>query len=288
MLRLALSRFYGAFARHFLRLRRSNIRTRSADCLLACSLLCSWTAAHAQKQPARLCQQLVLEGQAQQGFEWHASIGHPAGSGGNAAIWLIRLVPEGAGMLGGVIDMHSLSKGWDLAISPASNQDYPDALLLATPPYASINPREIATTYSLRAQDAITWSPRQFHFFTTAADLARARQLYQTLLDPKSDAMTRRLTSAQLLDFSTTAPALASGRMEILDAHLVSGTADPAPFAAQWASSITHIPHTFDPNAGKSSPRGELHSLRFRITISLPQGWKAPSGLQAVPAKCAE
>src|SRR6202012_1467559 len=80
--------------------------------------------------------------------------------------------------------------------------------------------------------------------------------------------------SSQLLDLSTDPTYIASGRLDILDAHLVSGSADPAPFATQWAASLDRIPHTLDPDNGKPSKEGQFHTLRFQITLWLPAWWK--------------
>jgi len=161
-------------------------------------------------------------------------------------------------------------------------------VLLASPPYGSLNSREIATTYGMRAQDAIAWSPRHFHFFTSADSLGRARGLYHTLLDPNAAPASRQQASGQLLKLSTDSNSIAAGRLDVLDAHLISGSADPAPFAAQWAAGFGSIPHTLDPDGGKTSLQGELHSLHFKITLWLPAAWKTPAGKGTVPARCAE
>lgn len=235
-------------------------------------------------QPAP-CRQLVFVGEVQQGNAWQASIGH-APSPAEKTDWLIRLVPTRPSPLGA-------STGWDIAVSPATDQDYPDALLLASPPYGSLNAREIATTYGLRAQDAIAWSPRHFHLFFTSQGLQQARQLYRALLNPTPGAHPaadhQQKASSQLLDLAADPAHTAAGRLDILDAHLVSGSADPAPFAAQWAASLARTPHTLDALAGaKPAPLGEIHSLRFRLTLWLPPTWKAPSGVENRPATCAE
>jgi len=115
----------------------------SAVLIFFLSTLCTL----AQHKQSHLCHKLTFEAEVSQNAEWHASIGQN---------WLIRLVP--------VSPLASGLSGWDIAVSPATDQDYPDALLLATPPYGSLNSREIATTYAMRAQDAIAWSPRSFHF----------------------------------------------------------------------------------------------------------------------------
>lgn len=252
----------------------------------ACILLFSCRIVQPQAQPVRLCRQLVLEGQAGQGSEWHASLGRDAAG----LPWLIRLVPVGKTQNAPTIS------GWDLAISPLVDQDYPDALLLASPPYGSLNSREIATTYGMRAQDAVAWSPRHFHFFASSNSFTRARSLYSTLLNPNSvanatarqQASTQLQASAQLLDLSTNPASVATGKFEILDAHLVSGSADPAPFASQWAAVFDRMPHALDSGTGKPTPQGELHSLRFKLTLWLPDSWKASAGGKTTRGKCAE
>jgi hypothetical protein len=248
--------------------------------LAACILLFFCSIVQAQKQPTRLCRQFVLEGQAVQGREWHASLGRDS----TGQLWLIRLVP-----VNGVQNkmQSSAAFGWDIAISPAMDQDYPDALLLASPPYGSLNSREIANTYGMRAQDAIAWSPRHFHFFAATGTLYLARRSYRTLFDPNSSAASRQLASRQLLDLGSDVTA-ASGRLDILDAHLISGSADPAPFAAQWAAALDRIPHTLDPDAGRPSLLGEIHMLHFKLTLELPAYWKPLSGFLTAPAKCAK
>jgi hypothetical protein len=248
----------------------------------------------AQSLPDSLCMQLQIQGEATQGAEWHVDLGHD--SAGQQ--WLIRLVPLGNSQISAGNSFSGPFSGWTLAVNPASDQNYPDALLLATPPYGSLNASQIATTYGLRAQDAIAWSPRHFHFFTSVADLSRARQLYRTLLNPKSAPATRQQASAQLLDLisnnstqdpeHTASGKLASGQIEILDAHLLAGTADPPPFAAQWAAALVRIPHTLDQNAASSTPAGALHSIRFRLTLWLPSSWKPAPSAGITRVKCAE
>lgn len=230
----------------------------------------SASCTQAQHKPDHLCHKLEFEAEVSQNSEWHASIGQN---------WLARLVPIGPFNPG--------FSGWDIAVSPAADQNYPDALLLAMPPYGSLNSREIATTYAMRAQDAIAWSPRHFHFFTSAADLEHSRQLYKVLRDPESDAATKQRAASQLLDLSADADRIATGRLDVLDAHLVSGTADPAPFAAQWAAGLARIPHTLD-HVESPTATGSLHSLRFRLTLWLPATWKAAETAGKLAVKCAE
>ena len=66
--------------------------------------------------------------------------------------------------------------GWDMVVDRIPPAGFPDALYLATPPYNSINQREIGTTYGLRAQDAIGWNPRSFRFLTDPAAFREAQQ----------------------------------------------------------------------------------------------------------------
>ena len=71
--------------------------------------------------------------------------------------------------------------GWDLVVDREPAAGFPDALLLATLPYNSINEREIGTTFGLRAQDAIGWNPRSFRFIVTPSDFREAQQLFRSL-----------------------------------------------------------------------------------------------------------
>ena len=104
------------------------------------------------------CSKVELQGEVNRGQEWRAAIGQG---------WAFRVLPVAG----------TEYSGWDLAID--RDGIYPDALLLATPPYGSLNQREIATTFGLRAQDAIAWQPRKFHFLTSEKGLTQARELYR-------------------------------------------------------------------------------------------------------------
>ena len=147
-------------------------------------------------RPARACGKVVLTGEVNGGQEWKAAIGEG---------WVFRLVPIRAGVPA------AAGTWWWIASRGAG---YPDALLLATPPYNSINEREVGTTYGLRAQDAIGWNPRSFHFLTDPAALRqgqaairRAEQAEQSepgqgsraAADPKKGAAVAQL-SGELMD----------------------------------------------------------------------------------------
>jgi hypothetical protein len=72
--------------------------------------------------PARVCSKVVLTGEVDAGQEWKDAIGQG---------WVFRMVPiRGANF-----------SGWDLVVDEADGAGYPDALLLASPPYNSINER---------------------------------------------------------------------------------------------------------------------------------------------------
>ncbi len=196
----------------------------------------------------------------------HAQVGpssewsHDIGAG-----WRVRLLPIPSSPTR--LPPYS---GWDIVIEPASAPGYPDALLLATPPYGSPSQREIATTFGMRAQDAIAWSPRQFRFLTSTPALLRSRALFAQLSSNppgqrriETQAQARLL--AELQDSSR-------GTLEILDATLTPGTANPPSFAAPWAARLSHIPQTV--LNGTPSARGRLRSIRFRLTLWVPSAWQ--------------
>src|SRR6202035_570027 len=110
------------------------------------------------------CKKVVLAGEVNAGQTWQTALGQE---------WVFRILPVPPGQAG--------YSGWDLAVDREPPAGYPDALLLATLPYNSINEREIGTTYGLRAQDAIGWNPRSFHFMIDAAAFREGRQVYLEL-----------------------------------------------------------------------------------------------------------
>jgi len=216
------------------------------------------------------CTRVELTGEVAAGHEWRASFGQG---------WVFRVVPIDSGGTKGAYS------GWDLVVDRERPAGYPDALLLATPPYNSINEREIGTTFGLRAQDALGWNPRSFHFLTDPAALAEAQKLYKEL-DPSHGPATQKAwdASLKLLHFSSRA---ASGEFRILDARLAPGIADAAPYAQNWALQAVKIPHTVEPVAnGASKARGEFHWMKFSLTLWLPTGWKTPPGAKVKSASC--
>ena len=226
---------------------------------------------------AESCKRISLDGEASAGQEWKSAIGQG---------WIFRVLPIDAGPQG--------YSGWDLVVDRAQPAGYPDALLLATLPYNSINQREIGTTFGLRAQDAIGWNPRSFLFLTDTAAFRDAQGRLRSL-GPQggiqaaaSHASEGKSPDAQalsgLLELQKRA---SSGEFHIIDARITPGVADPAPYARNWALASSATPHQVEPAAsGKSSPLGSLHWMRFSVTLWLPKSWLVPEGLHSAVVPC--
>ncbi len=226
----------------------------------------------------RSCVRMQLGGDVSAGQEWTAHLGQG---------WVFRLLP--------VTALNAQYSGWDLVVDRDPPAGYPDALLLATPPYDSINEREIGTTFGLRAQDAIGWNPRTFRFLTSPAEFRRAQNLFRQL--PRSGFSPKSKTSSgspqpagsgaamqALLDLEKKA---SSGQFRIVDAHIVPGTADPQSFAQAWAAGYARTPHEIESvPPGAESASGRMLWIRFELTLWLPQGWNLPSGLPGTRASC--
>src|SRR5579863_6998325 len=114
------------------------------------------------KGPA--CSKISLAGEVQAGQEWKAEFGEG---------WVFRVVPVEKGSAG--------YSGWDLVVDRDPSAGYPDALLVATPPYYSISEREVGTTFGLRAQDAIGWNPRSFHLLAKPGALIESQKQFRAL-----------------------------------------------------------------------------------------------------------
>ena len=218
---------------------------------------------------AQSCLRLVLDGGVDAGQEWSAPIGQG---------WRFRLVPIPA--------LDEDYSGWDLVVDRIQPAGFPDALYLATPPYNSINEREIGTTYGLRAQDAIGWNPRSFRFLTDPAAFREAQQIYhRTFVGPKEEnAPAQAARSARLLELAAGA---SQGELRILDAHVSPGLADPVPFAQAWARASSQTPQQIDPSAGgKAAAKGRLNWMRFQAVLWLPPDWKLAPGERASESIC--
>jgi hypothetical protein len=219
---------------------------------------------HAQKS----CLRIDLSGELSADAEWHTPIGQG---------WVFRVIP---------IQPQSTYSGWDLAVDREPFAGYPDALLLATPPYNSLNEREIAATFGLRAQDALGWNPRTFRFITDPAAFRSAQQLYLQLERTGQLAHPTPAQMSQLLQFQQHS---APGQFRILDAQLTPGTADPRPFAENWVRAFSRTSYTVQPPPdGKSTPGGTLNWIRFSVSLTLPAGWKLPPSIHATRTACGQ
>lgn len=246
---------------------------RSVAVVCAAVLLAVAGFAGAAKGP--VCSKISLAGEVQAGQEWKAEFGEG---------WVFRVTPIVAGKAG--------YSGWDLVVDRDPTAGYPDALLVATPPYYSISEREVGTTFGLRAQDAIGWNPRGFHFLTDPKALGESQKQFRALGGTKiwtekpEPSSREQMAEQRLLEMNRRSSA---GKFRILNARLTPGTADAAPFAQSWAFQSSRTPHTIAPSTGaKATPLGELEWMRFSITLWLPEGWKAAKGVEAVRAGCSE
>jgi len=216
---------------------------------------------------AQGCQKLVLLGEVQAGQEWRADFGQG---------WVFRMLP---------IQPVQAFSGWDLVVDRAQPAGYPDALLLATPPYNSISERELGTTFGLRSQDAIGWNGRSFRFLTSPEAFQQGQKLFLGLnhtTGAATPADTR--TMQQLLELGRKS---AAGQFRILDARLEPGVGDAAPYAQNWALAAARTPHSYEPPVnGKSTQLGAIHWIKFSVTLWLPQGWKTPRETHAERGGC--
>lgn len=244
---------------------------RLGRCLGAGMLITSLGLPAAAQQ--QTCRKMVLAGEVGANQEWKAAFGQG---------WVFRLVPIQPGNAG--------YSGWDLVVDRDPPAGFPDALLVATPPYNSINEREVGTTFGLRAQDAIGWNPRSFRFLTDPTAFLEGQKQFQTLggsMMGKPVSSSREGIALQRL--LTINQKSSAGQFRIVDGRLAPGTADAVPYAEKWAIQSARTPHTLAPSAGaKATPLGELDWMRFSITLWLPRAWNAPKEVRAVQMPCSE
>jgi hypothetical protein len=237
---------------------------------IACTILVL-AAGYAFAAPVPSCKKVTLQGEVKAGQEWKAAFGQG---------WVFRVVPIASGY-----------SGWDLVVDREQPAGFPDALLLATPPYNSINEHEVGTTFGLRAQDAIGWNPRSFRFLIEPATFRESQRLFEALsgakqVGPPAANSREGIAIEHLLKNNRKS---AAGQFRILDIRLAPGNSDAASYAENWALASQRTPHTFEPvTNGDPSPLGELHWMKFSITLWLPANWKYPRELHAAPAQCAE
>ncbi|MGH9589158.1 MAG: hypothetical protein ACRD25_02125 [Terracidiphilus sp.] len=229
------------------------------------------------------CGKIVLNGEVSAGHEWKAAFG-----GG----WVFRVLPIPDNKTAAGVG------GWDLVVDREDPAGFPDALLVATPPYNLINPREIGNTYGLRAQDAIGWNPRHFRFMTNRGAFRQEQKLYLLLnrygelggkgKDAASARKQKALERAKTR-FMKLARESSPGEFDILDARLTHGIGTVKPYATNWALESAKMPHTEEPPPdGTPTALGNLDWMRFSVTLWVPGSWRAPRGVRQPRAPCPE
>jgi hypothetical protein len=218
-----------------------------------------WGWAAPVKGKASMCAREVIEGEVRAGQEYVKAIGNglevmlePLPSG-----WILRVLPVGV---------------------PRPAHDYAE---LATPPYRSVSPLLISTDFSFRAQDAVAWNPRRFRFVADGRTFAQMAKVYGEYVRTPVLSAAAQDGLAQLVSRTQ------EGTVQILDAHLVPGTADQARTAAMVASHFSTTAHSMEqPADGRGSALGRLTWLRFRITLEPPEGFKMDRGVSAERYPC--
>jgi hypothetical protein len=221
------------------------------------------------QKPAGACRRASIEGEVDAGKPFSQAIGNglevylqPIHSG-----WILRVLP---------------------VAGPMPEHDYAE---LATPPYNSVTPLSISTDFAFRAQDAIGWNPRRFHFAASAAAYGRLYTLYG--MYEKAVAMppgAGRASAMAKLEQPISGEIAKSpeGTLTILDSRLEAGTADQWRMAAAVASHFSETAHTLVQGPGtQPTPLGRLVWLRFRIELDLPAGFAANPALHLQPTVCA-
>jgi hypothetical protein len=227
----------------------------------------------------RACQQVTLAGEVTAGQKWKAAFGQG---------WVFRVLPIRPGQTAG----RAGYSGWDLVVDREPPSGFPDALLVASPPYNSINEREVGTSFGLRAQDAIGWNPRSFRFLTYPDAFGESRRLFEiygrgkgVMQAPGANSREGRAMQRQLKINEKSA----AGQFRILDARVAPGIADAAAYAENWALAFKRTPHTLESaTGGRATPLGEIHWIRFSVTLWLPAAWKVPREIHAARVDCSE
>ncbi len=188
--------------------------------------------------------------------------------------------PFGAGL---EVYFQPIASGWILRVVPVGEEgmahDYAE---LATPPYESVTPLSISTDFAFRAQDAVGWNPRRFHFATSAESYKRLEEAYFRLEQAGATP-----PAPLQVDLSAQIAQASEGTFTILDARLVPGMADQWKMAGAVASHFSTTAHTVvESPDGKTSALGRLVWLRFRLDLDLPPGFRPDSRVQVVPRTC--
>ena len=175
--------------------------------------------------------------------------------------------------------------GWVVRVLPhLGPSPAVDWAALASPPYRSVSPLLISTDFGFRAQDAVGWNPRQFHFAADRRMAGAFEPIYRSISGtnrprPADEAALGRLVAGS-----------PEGTITILDARLVPGTADQGRAAAGVSSHFSETAHTLEqPGApGQGGALGQVRALSFRISLEWPRGSRAvpAAGARSVPVAC--
>ena len=171
--------------------------------------------------------------------------------------------------------LEPLASGWILRVLPVGvarpEHDYAE---LASPPYRSVSPLLISTDFSFRAQDAVGWNPRHFRF---AADKAMFAELSEAYAEYRRTSVPSEAAMNKLAALVGRTP---EGTVQLLDAHLVPGTGDQAKMASAVAAHFSMTAHSLErPADGKGTVLGAITWIRFRISLELPEGFRADRGV---------
>lgn len=206
------------------------------------------------------CRVSVVEGEVTEGKGFEQEIGNglklwlqPIASG-----WIVRVIP---------------------AAGPIGDHDYAE---LATPPYQSVTPLSLSTDFSFRAQDAVGWNPRRFHFASSEAEFQRLEEVYRRY--EEAGANPPATIEVELGDEVAQA---SEGKLTIVDARLVPGSADQWKMAAAVSNQFEKTAHSLQmPAEGTATPLGKLVWLRFRVELLLSAGWRVPKGAKVSAHVC--
>ncbi len=192
-------------------------------------------------------------------------------------------VLEGLWARGLEIYFQPIASGWILRVVPVDDEgiahDYAE---LATPPYASVTPLSISTDFAFRAQDAVGWNPRRFHFATSGELFKRLEEAFFRMEHAGATP-----PATLQVDLSAQIAQASEGTFTILDARLVPGMADQWKMAGAVASHFSTTAHTLvESPDGKTSDLGRLVWLRFRLDLDLPPDFRRDPRLQVMPRFC--
>ena len=137
-------------------------------------------------------------------------------------------------------------EGWDIKVfpkDPPKGERCDDFVWVATPPFRFNNPRYLDTSYGTKAEDAVTWSPREFQFVLNCADYKREEKWVERLLWPYNYSDEQVQEARAKLGSSP----LGKGRLKILDFKI-----SPAEKTAGGVN------------------LGRIDWLKFELEISLP------------------